>query len=130
MKTNVDLWQYPAEFFLEWEGEICSENETQILYSVNCFLRKYVNNNNVEKKWFLPDRPQITIYCLAGKMNFAWLITKAKIQIYTHNVQNLSLRNWLISSALLKYFTGTLINTDKLSFDRYIITICLFKFYV
>jgi hypothetical protein len=73
------------------------------------------------------DRSQMTIKCCVEKMHFACWITKARIQTHIHNIQYLFLHNLLISSDLVKCFTATLAQTEKLHNDLSVITICLTK---
>jgi len=63
MKTYVHLWQYLAEFFLEWkmfQTEFVEKIKTHILYSItfseNLALHEIMRKNSVE-----PGKPQMTI---------------------------------------------------------------------
>jgi len=41
MKTNVRLWKYPAQFFVQWEmfqTEVADKIKTRILYSITFLL--------------------------------------------------------------------------------------------
>jgi hypothetical protein len=52
MKTYARLWQYLAEFFLEWQmfqTKVVEKIKTHILYSVNFFRKSYRLWDNVEK---------------------------------------------------------------------------------
>ena len=44
MKTSVQLWQYLAEFFLEWEmfQTKVLEKWERILYSITCFPKIFL----------------------------------------------------------------------------------------
>ena len=52
MKTNIHVWSYLAEFFLEWEmflTNLVKKIETHILYSISFLLKLYRLWDNVEK---------------------------------------------------------------------------------
>ena len=80
MKTYVHLWQYLAEFFLEWETfqmKLVEKITTHVLWPVNFFpTRKSCSLlGNVEKyrrAW------RATGDTITGRMRFAYWITKAK----------------------------------------------------
>ena len=51
MKTNVDLRQYVAQFFLEWEifqTNVVEKIKQHILFSVTFFRKSYRLRDNVE----------------------------------------------------------------------------------
>ena len=52
MKTQVHLWKYLAQFFLEWEifhSEVVEKMNTHILCSITCFRKSCRLWDNVEK---------------------------------------------------------------------------------
>ena len=56
MNTYFHLWQYLAEFFLEWrmfQTNVVEKDKTHILYSINIFPRKSCRLwDNVENIWY------------------------------------------------------------------------------
>jgi hypothetical protein len=78
MKTYVHLWQYLAEFFLEWEifqTNVVDKIKTHILCSVRFSRKSCHSRNNVEK---YGRAKQATDDNRIGRMSFACWITKAK----------------------------------------------------
>jgi hypothetical protein len=52
MKTYVNLWQYLAEFLLQWEvfqTKVPEKIKTHILCSITCFRKSFRLWDNVEK---------------------------------------------------------------------------------
>jgi hypothetical protein len=63
MKTYVHLWQYLAEFVLEWEmfqTNVVEKIKTHILYSIT-FSENHAVYEIMWKNMVQPDRPQMTI---------------------------------------------------------------------
>jgi hypothetical protein len=66
MKTFLHLWQYLAEFFLEWEMfqiKFIEKIKTHVLGSITFFFRKsYSLWDNVKKNNMVEtERPQMTM---------------------------------------------------------------------
>jgi len=85
MITNIHIWSYLAQFFLEWEmfqSKSVEEIETHhILCSATIFF--FENRAIYEKMWkniVEGGRPQMTIWC----MRIACWITK--LQTQTHKM--------------------------------------------
>jgi hypothetical protein len=63
MTTYVHLWQYVAEFFLEWHSleNICRENQNTHFMFNNYFHENGAIYEIVWKNMVEPDRPQMAI---------------------------------------------------------------------
>ena len=64
MKTFLRLWQYLAQFFLEWEMfyiEVAENIKTHILCSVTFFYENPAVYEIMSKKVVEPERPRMTI---------------------------------------------------------------------
>jgi hypothetical protein len=62
MKTFTHLWQYLAEFFLEWEIfqiKVVEKIKTHILCSETFFFENRVVREIMSKNVVEPERPQI-----------------------------------------------------------------------
>jgi hypothetical protein len=106
MKTNVRLWYYLSEFFLEWEvfhTKVTEKIKTHILGSVIFFSRKSCRLwNNLEK------------YCTAGqatddsrirRMRFTWWINKATNTHSEYLILNaFPLQHWLHERATVLHY--------------------------
>ena len=82
MKTFSHLWQYLAEFFLEWEMfqiKVVEKIKTHILCSVTFFfLPKIVPFVRTSKSMVEPSRPQITCHVRVA----CWLIKATRAQAH------------------------------------------------
>jgi hypothetical protein len=64
MKTYVHLWQYLAEFFLEWEmfqTKVVEKIKTHVLCSITFFTENRAVYEIMWKNVVQPDTPHMTI---------------------------------------------------------------------
>jgi hypothetical protein len=86
MKTYVHVWQYLAEFFLEWEmsqAKFVEKVKTHILCSITFSRKSYRLWDNVEK---YGTARQATDANIIRRMRFACWIPEVRIQTHTHNI--------------------------------------------
>jgi hypothetical protein len=76
MNTNIHLWSYLAQFFLEWkmfQTKVIEKIKTPILCSITLFFENRAVYEITWKNTVQPDRPQMTIW----RMRITCWITKA-----------------------------------------------------
>ena len=69
MKTNMDIWSYPAQFFLEWEMfeiKFVKEIKEHILYSITYFNGNSAVYEKYFSAWQATDDNRAHALCLLG----------------------------------------------------------------
>ena len=80
MHTFSHLWQYLAEFFLEWYMFQIKVEKVETHFLCNNFLPKTMSFMRISKNVVEPWRPQMTIW-----RHVAWLFSKAtRAQAHSH----------------------------------------------
>ena len=126
MKTNVHVWSYLAQLFLEWEmfrSNFIEKFKKKAFYDQKLFFENHFVFEVMWKKFVEPDKPQVKIW----RTRLAcWIIKATNTNLECVIISAFPQQRWLHERAsILTYmYTACLATSRKPQKGRYICPDC------